>query len=99
MKARLDKYLSDTGLVATRSKAESFIKLGEVKVNGKVVTKPGFMVAQTDKVDLLIKQQYVSRAGLKLASVAEIFRLNFKGKVVLDQFMSDFLFTPKNEPH
>jgi len=39
------------------------------------------------------KAEYVSRAALKLASVAEAFRLDFKGKVVLDVGSSTGGFT------
>jgi 23S rRNA (cytidine1920-2'-O)/16S rRNA (cytidine1409-2'-O)-methyltransferase len=72
------------GLVPTRSQAESFIKLGQVNVNGKAVTKAGFLVAEADTLQLTASEQYVSRAGLKLASVAKTLGVNFKDKIVLD---------------
>jgi 23S rRNA (cytidine1920-2'-O)/16S rRNA (cytidine1409-2'-O)-methyltransferase len=93
MKGRLDKKLVELGLVTTRSQAESFIKLGDVKVNSLAVTKPGFLVDQADKVELVTKEQYVSRAGLKLASVAETLKLDFRAKVVLDVGSSTGGFT------
>lgn len=93
MKIRLDQYLVKLGLVATRSQAESYIKLGDVKVAGKIITKPGFLVENHDKVELTTKEQYVSRAALKLASVAKILRLDFKDKVVLDVGSSTGGFT------
>ncbi|HEX4774979.1 MAG TPA: TlyA family RNA methyltransferase [Candidatus Saccharimonadales bacterium] len=93
MKTRLDQTLAQRGLVPTRSQAESYIKLGEVKVNGKVVVKPGTIVNGSDKVELTVKQQYVSRAALKLASVAEALKLDFKGKTVLDVGSSTGGFT------
>jgi 23S rRNA (cytidine1920-2'-O)/16S rRNA (cytidine1409-2'-O)-methyltransferase len=80
-------------LVATRSQAESFIKLGEVKVNGQVVTKAGWAVNESDEIELTANEQYVSRAGLKLASVAKMLNLNFKDKVVLDVGSSTGGFT------
>lgn len=83
MKRRLDKYLVDTGKVATRSQAESYIKLGKVKVNGQTVFKPGRLI-ENGKVALDSGTQYVSRAALKLESVADKFGLNFKDKTVLD---------------
>ena len=93
MKQRLDKTLHEQGIVATRSQAESYIRMGSVYVNGKQVTKPGYVVNQTDKLELKAKVQYVSRAGLKLASVAEHFDLDFKNKVVLDVGSSTGGFT------
>ncbi len=93
MKTRFDQALAQRGLVATRSQAESYIKLGQVTVNGKVITKPGFLVADDDLIKLTAAEQYVSRAGLKLASVAESLKLNFQDKVVLDVGSSTGGFT------
>lgn len=93
LKARLDQTLVKRGMLPTRSQAESFIKLGEVTVNGKAVTKPGFLVSAEDKVVLTAKEQYVSRAGLKLASVTQLLNLDFKDKVVLDVGSSTGGFT------
>lgn len=93
MRARLDQYLVKLGLVRTRSQAESYIKLGDVKVNGSMVTKPGFPVGSNDRVELMAAEQYVSRAALKLASVAELFNLDFQDKIVLDVGSSTGGFT------
>lgn len=93
MKQRLDQAVLKHGFVSTRSQAESYIRLGEVKVNGRAITKPGFLVAETDRVELLAKEQYVSRAGLKLASVAQALKLEFKNKVMLDVGSSTGGFT------
>lgn len=93
MKQRLDQMMVVRGLVPTRSQAESFIKLGQVLVNKKVVTKSGTMVSETDVVALTATEQYVSRAGLKLASVAKILHLDFAGKTVLDVGSSTGGFT------
>jgi 23S rRNA (cytidine1920-2'-O)/16S rRNA (cytidine1409-2'-O)-methyltransferase len=92
-KARLDVSLVQRGMIATRSQAESYIKLGQVQVNGKVTQKPGHMVDETDKLDLTAQEQYVSRAGLKLASVAQVLKLDFQGKTVLDVGSSTGGFT------
>lgn len=93
MKQRLDQAVVQRGLVATRSQAESFIKLGQVQVNKKVITKAGVMVTPEDKIVLTAQEQYVSRAGLKLASVAKLLELNFRGMVVLDVGSSTGGFT------
>lgn len=93
MKTRLDHRLVQLGLVATRSQAESYIRLGQVKVNGQISTKPGVKVADEDKITLIATEQYVSRAGLKLASVTQTLGLDFKNKVVLDVGSSTGGFT------
>jgi len=93
MKQRLDQALAERGLVSSRSQAESYIKLGKVKMDGKVVTKPGLLVGAEAKISLDGGQQYVSRAALKLASVTEPLDLNFQGKTVLDVGSSTGGFT------
>jgi len=80
-------------VVASRSQAESFIRLGQVKVNGKIVTKPGTLVDDADVILSEISDQYVGRAALKLQSAAEALALNFTGKTVLDVGSSTGGFT------
>lgn len=92
-KLRLDNEVVARGLVFSRSQAESYIKLGKVFVNGKPVTKPGFFISPDAKIVLKQAEQYVSRAGLKLASVADVLKLNFAHKTVLDVGSSTGGFT------
>lgn len=84
VKNRLDHELFERGLVASRSQAESYIKLGKVKVDGKTITKSGYFVRSDSKVELLQAEQFVSRAALKLAGASDFFNINFKNKIVLD---------------
>lgn len=93
MKQRLDQTLFARGLVSTRSQAESYIRLGQVLVNGKPVTKAGTMVVDEDVLKLTATEQYVSRAALKLASVAKVLHLDFRDKVMLDVGSSTGGFT------
>lgn len=83
-KQRLDIAVARLGIVQSRSQAENYIRLGQVTINGRVVTKPGFLVPPGARLQLQAHEQYVSRAGLKLASVAQTFGLQFDGAVVLD---------------
>jgi 23S rRNA (cytidine1920-2'-O)/16S rRNA (cytidine1409-2'-O)-methyltransferase len=92
MKKRLDKHLVDSGKVMTRSQAESYIRLGKVRVDGQVINKPGHKVDK-EKISLDVKTQYVSRAALKLESVSGKFGLQFKAKAVLDVGSSTGGFT------
>lgn len=92
-KSRLDQRLAQLRIVASRSQAESYIKLGQVTVNGKTITKPGFLVLPTDKIELIASEQYVSRAALKLSSVARALGIDFKDKTVLDVGSSTGGFT------
>jgi 23S rRNA (cytidine1920-2'-O)/16S rRNA (cytidine1409-2'-O)-methyltransferase len=93
MRNRLDKELVDRNLVPSRSQAESYIRLGKVKVDGRTVTKTGFMVREDSKIDLDVEGQYVSRAALKLASAAAQLGLDFKDRTVLDVGSSTGGFT------
>lgn len=93
MKQRLDQALVQRGLVPTRSQGESYVKLGQVLVNKKPAAKPGQMVSDDDVVTLTATEQYVSRAGLKLASVTKALKIDFHGKVVLDVGSSTGGFT------
>lgn len=92
-KQRLDAELTARGLVSTRSQAESWIKLGKVTVDGKVITKSGHFVREDSDIKLTAKEQYVSRAGLKLASVAKLLGVRFKDAIVLDVGSSTGGFT------
>ena len=99
MKQRLDQELVRRHLVASRSQAESYIKLGKVLVNNRAITKPGYFISSNAQVVLKQEEQYVSRAGMKLASVAEKFRLDFEGKIVLDVGSSTGGFTDYSLRH
>ncbi len=90
---RLDKELLLRQTVSSRSQAEDYIKRGKVSVNGSVVTKPSFSVSANDKLKLNIVEEYVSRAGLKLASVYKQLGVIFEDKVVLDVGSSTGGFT------
>ena len=89
---RLDKEITKRGLCQTRSQAENYIRLGLVSVDGRVVKKPGFFVDEHSSVSIL-GDQYVSRAALKLASIADQFGLDFREKTVLDVGSSTGGFT------
>ena len=90
---RLDTEMTRRGLVSTRSQAESWIKLGKVTVDGQSITKPGYFVREDSEITLSAPERYVSRAGLKLASVAQLLRVDFADSIVLDVGSSTGGFT------
>lgn len=90
---RLDIEMTRRGLTSSRSQAESWIKMKKVKVDGRVIDKPGHFVNLESAIEMTNEQQYVSRAGLKLASVAEIMDIDFKDRIVLDVGSSTGGFT------
>lgn len=92
-KQRLDSWLAEKGFATSRSQAENWIKLGKVIIDGKIITRPGFFVSETNRVEVSADEQYVSRAGLKLASAAQGLGLIFTDKIVLDVGSSTGGFT------
>lgn len=86
MKKRLDEVLVEKALVYTRSKAkEHIVNRKEVYVNNVLVTKAGFMVNETDLIELKLKQStFVSRAGLKLEKAIKNWKIDLNNKVCLD---------------
>lgn len=92
-KNRLDTFVYQQGHAQTRSQAGHLVRLGYVKVNGTITNKPGQMISARDKVQVIKQQQFVSRAGLKLASVAQLFDVLFDGAIVLDVGSSTGGFT------
>ncbi len=83
---RLDKELVERSLVPTRAKAQELIKSGNIKVNGKIITKTSLDIIATDNIEIIDNStlKYVSRAGLKLEKAIVTFNLDFKGKNVMD---------------
>ena len=81
------------GLVRSRSQASSWIRLGKVSVDGQSIKKPGHFVTDGTRIVLAADEQYVSRAGLKLASVAAKLGIDFKDAIVLDVGSSTGGFT------
>lgn len=92
-KSRLDHLMVARNIVTTRSQAESYIRLGKVTVGGVVIKKPGHFTQEDAEVVLNAPIQYVSRAGLKLASVATQLGVEFEDQVVLDVGSSTGGFT------
>lgn len=92
-KYRIDKLMAARGLAATRSEAENWIRLGRVRVASVPVKKAGLFVDEDAVIVLDAPERYVSRAGLKLASVAGKFHVKFDDKVVLDVGSSTGGFT------
>jgi 23S rRNA (cytidine1920-2'-O)/16S rRNA (cytidine1409-2'-O)-methyltransferase len=92
-KKRLDQEMVSRGLCVTRSQAENYIKLSKVLVNKKPITKAGYFVGPNDEIIVENVEQLVSRAGLKLASVAPRLGIGFENKIVLDVGSSTGGFT------
>jgi len=62
---RLDQYLVENGYVDSRNKAQTLIKEGSVRVDGKVIKKSSLKIV-SEAVSVDDKKVYVSRAAMKL---------------------------------
>jgi 23S rRNA (cytidine1920-2'-O)/16S rRNA (cytidine1409-2'-O)-methyltransferase len=74
---RLDKILVAQGLFESRTKAEEAVLTGKVKVDSKIICKPGKKI----KPDAIIEidseiTNYVSRGALKLIKALDYFQID-----------------------
>lgn len=86
-RARLDLLLVSRGLAPSRERARAVIMAGEVRVDGRMVDKPGTMVPVDAAVELVgagAELRYASRGGLKLEHALDVFGLNPAGLVCAD---------------
>ena len=91
---RIDVYLAENGLVASRTEAKRFVDEGAVFVNGKQISKASFDVDGTENitVDKTVKE-FVSRGGLKLKGALSEFGVSAEGRLCLDVGASSGGFT------
>ena len=82
-KVRLDQFLVARGDCSSRERAVQAIKSGRVLVEGKVVSKPSFLV-EGEEVAILPADEYVSRGAFKIKKAFEKFGLSFEEKVLVD---------------
>lgn len=75
MNRRLDQALAARGLARSRTLAASWVRDGRVSVNGEACTKPSRTVRDEDQLEVAASasEEYVSRAGHKLAGALETF--------------------------
>jgi 23S rRNA (cytidine1920-2'-O)/16S rRNA (cytidine1409-2'-O)-methyltransferase len=74
-KKRLDLWMADLGLAATRSLAQRIILAGQVTVNGQMVQQPGAMIPDGAAIEVKSPPPFVSRGGEKLAAALDQFSL------------------------
>ena len=93
-KDRVDKLLTERGIVQSRERARALIMAGRIAVGGRTIDKPGTRVW----VEAQIQQQeedqpYVSRGGIKLEKALHAFGIDPSGMVVMDVGASTGGFT------
>ena len=92
---RIDVFLSETGVVSSRSEAKRFIEEGAVYIDGVQIMKASFDVSGLEDKVFVNKsvKRYVSRGGIKLKGAFEAFKINASGKKCLDIGASSGGFT------
>jgi len=93
MKMRLDQYIMELGLAASRNIAQELIKEGSVLLNEEICNKPAKEIEKGASVYILEKRQWVSRGGKKLFDALKSFDINVEGKLALDVGSSTGGFT------
>jgi 23S rRNA (cytidine1920-2'-O)/16S rRNA (cytidine1409-2'-O)-methyltransferase len=94
LKLRLDKLLVDSGLAASRERAQALIIAGKVLVNDQKLDKAGAQVGADSEIRLLgADLKYVSRGGVKLARALEHWHVEVRGKIGIDVGASTGGFT------
>jgi len=77
---RLDLLVS----AESRSKARELIISGNVTVNGKVITKPSALIPEDAEIEIVSAPKYIGRAGYKLETAVEAFKIDFTDLICLD---------------
>lgn len=91
---RLDVALVESGQARSRKHATDLIDAGRVIVNGQVARKASSSVSEGLPIEVLEAQDYVSRAGHKLAKALDQFgEIEVQGKIALDVGASTGGFT------
>ena len=92
--SRLDQLLVERGSFTSREKARRTIMAGRVRVDGRLVDKPGSAVAADAKLEVVgPAEPFVSRGGRKLARALDHFAVAVEGLVCLDAGASTGGFT------
>jgi 23S rRNA (cytidine1920-2'-O)/16S rRNA (cytidine1409-2'-O)-methyltransferase len=85
LKQRLDKLITDRGLVISRERAQALILAGRVLVNEQKIEKPGAPVTSDAAIRILGDDlRYVSRGGLKLERALSHWAIDVTGALCVD---------------
>ena len=84
-KKRLDVYLFENGLAASRSAAQAMIMAGDIYIDNQKAMKAGETVSGTENIEVRGKTlAYVSRGGLKLEKALKVFPVSLADSVCMD---------------
>jgi len=96
-RVRLDQLIVERGLAESRSRAQSLLIGGRVRVGAgdgaRLDRKPGDLVDPATTLEVEAPEPYVSRGGHKLAAALDAFAVDPEGRVCLDVGASTGGFT------
>lgn len=92
-KERLDTLLVKKGFFSSRERAQRAVMAGAVKLDGRVLDKPGTKVSEDLEFTVEKGPEHVSRGGEKLKKALQEFNIEVEGKVCLDAGASTGGFT------
>jgi 23S rRNA (cytidine1920-2'-O)/16S rRNA (cytidine1409-2'-O)-methyltransferase len=91
---RVDRLMVERGLAPSRERAQAMLLAGRVRLGEQRIDKPGTMIPEDAALTLAEDPcPYVSRGGLKLASVITALGVDPAGRVCLDLGSSTGGFT------
>lgn len=83
-RCRADVALAEQGLFESRERAKAAILAGEVRIDGRPLTKAGEQVPLDAHFEIAAVARYVSRGGYKLAGALDEFGIDVEGRRVAD---------------
>jgi len=92
-KSRVDVFLVEQGLCASREQAQRAVMAGEVRIGDQVINKSSVMVETGAAVSLQARSPYVGRGGIKLEGALDHFEIAVQGLTALDLGASTGGFT------
>jgi len=90
---RIDLLLLERALAPSREKARALLLAGAVRVAGQTVDKPGALVEESARIEVVEPFPWVSRGALKLLAALDHWRIDPAGRVCLDVGCSTGGFT------
>jgi len=83
---RADIYLYTFGYTKSRQKAKTLIEEGNITLDGKIIDKPSLELDEGKTYDIKVSDScpYVSRGGLKLEKILDIYNISVTDKIAID---------------
>jgi 23S rRNA (cytidine1920-2'-O)/16S rRNA (cytidine1409-2'-O)-methyltransferase len=90
---RADTLMVERGLADTRERAQRLIMAGQARVGTTRLVKPATMLAPDAPIELVARERFVSRGGLKLQAALDDFGITLAGRDCMDVGASTGGFT------